>query len=45
MLPDEGIEHVRAIIIGELEGACREHIEAVKLRIGATSMDFMFRAY
>ena len=45
MLPDEGIEHVRAIIIGELEGACREHIEAVKLRIGATAMDFMFRAY
>ena len=45
MLPDDGIEHVRSIIIGELEGACREHIEAVKERIGALSMEFMFRAY
>lgn len=45
MPPDEGKEHVRAIIIEALEGVCREQIEAVKERIGALSMDFIFLAY
>ena len=45
MLPDEGKEHVRAIIIEALEGVCRKQIEAVREQIGATAMDFMFRAY